>query len=227
VSETFNQVEAERNRLLIARNELTAENIRLNSQLAEALAKIDSQSGLLEIRQKLIDVLEAADGQEPFGTVEDCLSISTDSSGKYRAQIIINGTVGKETPFTDNLKLFTRLPITSEREKELLDQVDLLEQDRASTVGIHRAKVAGLKAQLEAARIPEGWQPIETAPKNSEWILLGYYPDYMKGFCQGGHPLVAYWGSNETWCDSHGRSLNHSGVFSPTHWMHLPAAPKP
>lgn len=68
------------------------------------------------------------------------------------------------------------------------------------------------------------WQPIETAPKGTDWLLLGYYPDYMEGKCQGGKPIIAYW-DGSTWVDACGRKLRGSGNFSPTHWMSIPPAP--
>lgn len=68
------------------------------------------------------------------------------------------------------------------------------------------------------------WQPIETAPKGTDWILLGYFPDYMDGKHQGGKPAIAYW-NGFTWVNSCGTALCQSGSFSPTHWMPIPAAP--
>lgn len=67
----------------------------------------------------------------------------------------------------------------------------------------------------------EEWQPIETAPKDGSWILLGYF----LGSGGGGHPMVAMWHSlHEKWCD--GKSTyNDKGYFSPTHWMPLPKDP--
>jgi hypothetical protein len=71
-----------------------------------------------------------------------------------------------------------------------------------------------------------GWQPIETAPKGIDWILLGYFPEYMDGRSQGGHPKIAFW-NGETWMDCCGRKLRNKGSFSPTHWMPLPTPPEP
>ena len=65
------------------------------------------------------------------------------------------------------------------------------------------------------------WKSIETAPKNGEWILLGYCPDYMPGEYQGGKPCIAYW-NGKTWTDACGIKLRTEGIFSPTHWMPLP-----
>lgn len=61
----------------------------------------------------------------------------------------------------------------------------------------------------------QGWQPIETAPKDGTEILV-----YAPGFCQ-----TALWESytfSEGWVnDSSGNWLN-----DPTHWMPLPEPPK-
>ena len=72
---------------------------------------------------------------------------------------------------------------------------------------------------------PEGWQPIETAPKDGTAIMLGarwgawigkYLPIYQSGY-KPENP----WSS---------LMLNHDHLsekrYSPTHWMPLPAAPK-
>ncbi|MDD5385363.1 MAG: hypothetical protein PHG89_10850 [Gallionella sp.] len=67
-------------------------------------------------------------------------------------------------------------------------------------------------AALAAPRIPEGWQPIETAPRDGTTLLLST----PKGRIASGDWSLAY------------------GVWSwpyvmvePTHWMPSPAAPKP
>lgn len=83
--------------------------------------------------------------------------------------------------------------------------------------------VAKLDAALaaEEKREPDAWKPIEIAPKSPDWVLLGYFQDYMPGKYQGGHPVIAYW-SGDTWVDCCGRSLRKEGIFSPTHWMPIP-----
>ena len=71
------------------------------------------------------------------------------------------------------------------------------------------------------APVQEGWKPIESAPKDGSWILLGYF---LEGG-GGGSPEVAHWhGQRLMWCSS-SRLLNSAGYYSPTHWMPLPAAP--
>lgn len=70
------------------------------------------------------------------------------------------------------------------------------------------------------------WQPIETAPKDGTWIILGYYPDYMEGEQQGNHSQIAWWNdTRQLWCNND-KFLNATGIFSPTHWMPLPEGPK-
>ena len=62
------------------------------------------------------------------------------------------------------------------------------------------------------------WQPIETAPKVRQSILV--YCEYQKNI------YVAYWDD-----DYHPRGWHHFGGISgfiwecPTHWMPLPAPP--
>jgi hypothetical protein len=65
------------------------------------------------------------------------------------------------------------------------------------------------------------WQPIETAPGDGTYILLGYFPEWG-----GASYKVAFWHtSHQKWCDV--KSLyNAEGPFSPTHWMTLPPPPK-
>lgn len=75
-----------------------------------------------------------------------------------------------------------------------------------------------------AAPVPEGWEPIETAPKDGTSILIFYK----------GQAIEASWGVVETASWEEGGSeycwwqsdLNHLDDGSePTHWMPLPAAP--
>lgn len=66
------------------------------------------------------------------------------------------------------------------------------------------------------------WQPINSAPTDGTYVLLGWYQqpaEYMEiGAWQGFHPNAP---GLATWRTSNdGRRLNH-----PTHWMPLPEAP--
>lgn len=54
------------------------------------------------------------------------------------------------------------------------------------------------------------WQPIETAPKTGRVLL--YLPNHYPGAV-----AVGVW--NDEWTDA-------NKAWAPTHWMHLPAAPK-
>jgi hypothetical protein len=76
-------------------------------------------------------------------------------------------------------------------------------------------------AQQHAAQVARDWQPIETAPRDGTYILLGWF---LEGG-GGGHPEVAFWHSTkQLWCSS--RLLNAEGYYSPTHWQPLPEPPK-
>jgi len=60
------------------------------------------------------------------------------------------------------------------------------------------------------------WRPIETAPKNGDWVLI----------YQGGQEVTLAW-----YCDADGPSHGvwfdqRDNGYSPTHWMPLPDPPK-
>lgn len=76
---------------------------------------------------------------------------------------------------------------------------------------------------------PQGWQPIETAPKDGTRILMA-----VRGFV----PAVAYWQNDrgvfdylDAECMPDERAwqamLANSFEWEPTHWMPLPEPPKP
>ena len=67
-------------------------------------------------------------------------------------------------------------------------------------------------SQLRAA-LSSGWQPIETAPKEQEFILVAYGVTVTIGWYS---ELQGYW------CDA----ANGDDRCEPTHWMRLPARPK-
>lgn len=79
------------------------------------------------------------------------------------------------------------------------------------------AETALAKADAILARgCPEGWRPIETAPKDDE-PFLAFVPHARVGYM-----LACCCGTDGQWRD------NLSGeVHAPTHWMPLPAAPQP
>jgi len=79
----------------------------------------------------------------------------------------------------------------------------------------HRAAMRAIAAALRTA--PE-WQPIETAPKDSRWLMLGISGrnEIMLGYWSRLHG--AWWGQT---C-AHGEFQLWQRA---THWMPMPAAP--
>lgn len=63
-------------------------------------------------------------------------------------------------------------------------------------------RVSGAQSRPETAC---GWQPIATAPKDGENVLL---------WCGGPEPVIGFWNRRDGWGDDF-----------PTHWMPLPAPP--
>jgi hypothetical protein len=63
--------------------------------------------------------------------------------------------------------------------------------------------------------IEQGWQPIETAPKDGTPVLC-FEPHSMGGYC-----FVAAPNEDGDWCDN----LATLNTYKPTHWMPLPAPP--
>lgn len=66
------------------------------------------------------------------------------------------------------------------------------------------------------------WQPIETAPKDRTYILLGWFLEHGGG----GPPAVSYWRSDKQMWLSGDKFLKSEGYFSPTHWFELPPDPR-
>lgn len=70
------------------------------------------------------------------------------------------------------------------------------------------------------------WQPIETAPKDGESVLL-YFPDGAPW--NEGNIGIGFWAGDgsDNWyaseCDSH--NMTADGQRNPTHWMPLPVPP--
>ncbi len=60
-----------------------------------------------------------------------------------------------------------------------------------------------------------GWQPIETAPRDGTWVLLGYYSEGSKG-----PPVVACWLRSYWW----GGGVHFND--GPSHWQLLLEPPK-
>lgn len=73
------------------------------------------------------------------------------------------------------------------------------------------------------------WQPIGTAPKTGEDILV-FQPELPKG----GETYKAFWNpkgffGEPQWAKSdsyHGESDTYSSVGEPSHWMPMPEPPK-
>lgn len=67
----------------------------------------------------------------------------------------------------------------------------------------------------------EGWQPIETAPKDETEIILyfrGWHKAITGHWCHdAGMPIGGYWYSD--WCHTDDDDV-------PTHWMPLPSKPE-
>ncbi len=63
--------------------------------------------------------------------------------------------------------------------------------------------------------VPDGRQPIETAPKDIEFRCL---------LSHGLSIVTGYW-DGEKWVNERSRSWS-ANRYDPTHWMPLPAAPK-
>ena len=70
-----------------------------------------------------------------------------------------------------------------------------------------------IAAALRSAQVPE-WRPIETAPKD-ELILVG--PTKRMGICVAMHHSRDGWVTETT--------NEWFGIYTPTHWKPLPAAP--
>lgn len=64
----------------------------------------------------------------------------------------------------------------------------------------------------------ENWQPIETAPKDGEWVFL-YWPTMSISM----YPFVAFCVGDEYGWE--GAAFTDYGEVFPTHWMPIPSAP--
>ncbi len=84
--------------------------------------------------------------------------------------------------------------------------------------------------QNSVPAIPEGWKPIETAPKNGAFILVGNTAGTWIATYDAFAPSGARW--ENPWRSmmlnhNHMKKRNHNWSSVPTHWMPLPAAPQP
>jgi len=116
------------------------------------------------------------------------------------------------------------IPLQTKRIKELEAQLADKEGQRAwlqNELDAALRRIDGLNAQHE------GWQPIETAPKDGTVVLLlspegedeGHWEEVR--YCVLGSPQGAF---GAGWVDST-NNLPIYAEFEPTHWMPLPAAP--
>ena len=82
--------------------------------------------------------------------------------------------------------------------------------------------VASAALNKEIERLFNPWQPIETAPKGADSILLGE-PDGSVSVAYWGHPLDAMDSMDRAyaWCDE---STDYSITWA-THWKRKPTAP--
>lgn len=78
-----------------------------------------------------------------------------------------------------------------------------------------------IELAIAEEREASGWQPIETAPKDGETAILGY-----KAITGGLWVTAPMYFTEGTWriVQFHDDNIEHS--MQPSHWQHLPAAPK-
>lgn len=131
--------------------------------------------------------------------------------------------------FADELKRLRQQ--LAERNKDNDELVKMVLDQTQEIVNLRFQLSAAVTHGAELMRGLEGWQPIETAPKDGTDILVMY----MHIDTQIVHN--AFWNEYEDCDDSETGwwSYEHSEVsriklddwMTPTHWMPLPAAPKP
>lgn len=101
-------------------------------------------------------------------------------------------------------------------------------QDTRNSATPEECATAALDALAAAGRLVPGWQPIETAPRDGEEVLVYFGPSV--GVCSA--RWVSPDGCDEwkSWCVDDGKFDPHPvrGYREPypTHWMPLPAAPR-
>ena len=99
------------------------------------------------------------------------------------------------------------------------------ENDRAGTKALRDYDEA--IAALRAALADDGWQPIETAPRDADILVYGLaqvWTDSCPVFWQG----QAGWDEEyASWLTTAHDDKGEPLKVIPTHWMPLPAAPQP
>ena len=100
---------------------------------------------------------------------------------------------------------------------------------------VHGSKQQGvppgaLSKVVRAALVTlQGWQPIETAPKDGSSIWLWNGREMIVGWWETSRPFPNSDHFND-WCSGHETAgiyeAGFTRVYGPTHWMPLPEAPK-
>lgn len=66
----------------------------------------------------------------------------------------------------------------------------------------------------------DGWRPIETAPRDGTYILIGWFEFEGQNSME-----VAFWhGTLGAWCQT-SKAFTSDPNWQPTHWMPLPSPP--
>lgn len=103
--------------------------------------------------------------------------------------------------------------------------------ERTGMAKITSSDLSGWADRLDAIASQQGWQTIETAPKDGAAVLI-YHPQggVCEGFCPGdGYGWHCMDGVNTYVGAKSGVSLPRMTTFTttPTHWRPLPPAPQP
>lgn len=89
-------------------------------------------------------------------------------------------------------------------------------------------------AAVSALRVPQGWQPIETAPKTGQALLLGYFNSHgkwrtLRGEWCSADAIAEMWEeeADEGWYEVsvEADDVPNCWATEPTHWMPLPPPP--
>lgn len=85
------------------------------------------------------------------------------------------------------------------------------------SMALPTSEILALIAEVEQARIANGWLPIETAPKDGSVVLTARQVRHGRGYAiEGMTKNSAGW-----WV-----TVDGDRPSQPTHWMQLPAAPQ-
>ena len=107
------------------------------------------------------------------------------------------------------------------------DELDRTRRDPACPACRALDKAAAAIAALRAALADDGWQPIETAPRDADILVYGLaqvWTDSCPVFWQG----QAGWDEEyASWLTTAHDDKGEPLKVIPTHWMPLPAAPQP